>query len=98
LGIDVKEGDIYTKGTAFISDINRNNWRTGIKEMDTENYMLTPITLFNHYMDIPVGKTVFLKKTKDSLEVITKITTTNEEMRANIENGTIKSKYRKWNN
>ena len=89
LGIEVEEGGIYTKGTAFIEDINRNQWRTGIKNIETENYMLTPITLFNHNPDRPVGKTLHLKKTKHTLEVITQITTTDEEMKSNIKNGTI---------
>lgn len=89
LGIDVEEGGIYTKGTAFIEDINRNQWRAGIKNIETENYMKTPITLFNHNPDVPTGRTVYLKKTKDSIEVITHVTTNDEKMRADIENGTI---------
>ena len=89
LGIEIEKGGLYTRGIIHIDQINRNSWRTGIKEMDTENYMKTPITLYNHNMDKPTGKTVYLKKHKDRIEAITHITTTDEELRENIRNGTI---------
>ena len=89
LGIDIEENGLYIKGTAFIEDINRNFWRTGVKSIETENYMLTPVVLFNHDTYIPIGKTLNLKKTKHTLECIIHITTLNREIQNNIKDGTI---------